>query len=345
MVSGEILEEIRVSNGTVIDRSFSRLGGVLRNRLAWAVYKHARIFVSLLLSVLDRRVSTVYLVLDSGKGLFINLVLLVPILRAFNKKIVLHVHVYGFINKYSAVMRCLVGALSKSDVRYIMLCRCMLEVFEDIYDAKGRCFVLNNSSFAGSRMSSQKFSSLERASGTIRVGMIGNLTIEKGVREFISLARSEGLQGLEYIMAGPIADASVRSEVELFCSESPESRRYIGPVYGEEKNKFFESIDVLAFPTRYENEAQPLTIYEALSFGVPVVSMNRGCISEQVPREWCFNESEWMVGSKDLLLSWRDEANEYRNAASKASSVFRDHLNYSRTQLQELLDWAGQVSA
>src|SRR5680860_532784 len=57
---------------------------------------------------------------------------------------------------------------------------------------------------------------------------------------------------------------------------------YVGPQYGADKKTFFDSIDALIFPTRYANEAEPLTIHEAATHGLSVIAYGRGSIPEIV---------------------------------------------------------------
>ena len=57
---------------------------------------------------------------------------------------------------------------------------------------------------------------------------------------------------------------------------------YVGPVFGNTKSQFLSSIDLLVFPTRYLNEAQPLIIYEAQAMGVVVSASERGCIAQMI---------------------------------------------------------------
>jgi glycosyltransferase involved in cell wall biosynthesis len=56
----------------------------------------------------------------------------------------------------------------------------------------------------------------------------------------------------------------------------------VGPKYGQNKAAFFREIDVLLFPSGYVDEAEPLTILEAMMHGVPVVAYGRGAIGEIV---------------------------------------------------------------
>ena len=55
---------------------------------------------------------------------------------------------------------------------------------------------------------------------------------------------------------------------------------YLGPVYGEAKRDFYQRLDILLFPTRYINEAEPLVIHEAIRSGVHVMACARGAIGE-----------------------------------------------------------------
>jgi glycosyltransferase involved in cell wall biosynthesis len=54
---------------------------------------------------------------------------------------------------------------------------------------------------------------------------------------------------------------------------------WLGAVHGARRTAFYESIDLLVFPTVYVHESEPLVILEALAHGVPVVTTRRGCIA------------------------------------------------------------------
>jgi glycosyltransferase involved in cell wall biosynthesis len=60
---------------------------------------------------------------------------------------------------------------------------------------------------------------------------------------------------------GPVHSANVRQPV-----------RYEGFIASEAKNKIFRQADCLCFPTHYSAEGQPVTILEALAFGLSVVA-------------------------------------------------------------------------
>ena len=57
---------------------------------------------------------------------------------------------------------------------------------------------------------------------------------------------------------------------------------YHGPKYGEEKEQYWRMADVFVFPTFYHNECMPLTILEAMQYGLPVVSTDEGAVPDMV---------------------------------------------------------------
>ncbi len=71
---------------------------------------------------------------------------------------------------------------------------------------------------------------------------------------------------------------------------------YVGPVYGEEKENLLKSADIFAFPTY--NDAFPLVVLEAMSFGLPVVTTLEGAIPDMVLE----GESGFLVPRHDPLL-------------------------------------------
>ncbi len=98
--------------------------------------------------------------------------------------------------------------------------------------------------------------------------------------EFFSVLEELRRIGVRYSaqIAGPVARTAETTFTGLLASY-PEVV-YCGPLYGEAKDKFYDSLDVLLFPTDYANEAEPLVIHEAIRAGISVIACERGAIAD-----------------------------------------------------------------
>jgi glycosyltransferase involved in cell wall biosynthesis len=56
----------------------------------------------------------------------------------------------------------------------------------------------------------------------------------------------------------------------------------MGPVFGEDKRRAFAAAHVFCLPTAYPTEALPLSILEAMQYGLAVVTTSVGAIGEAI---------------------------------------------------------------
>jgi glycosyltransferase involved in cell wall biosynthesis len=162
------------------------------------------------------------------------------------------------------------------------------------------------------------------------VGFLSNLSAEKGVFEFLDVctaAQSAGLP-LQAKLAGPFQDTETERRVRAQLQELT-NVEYVGPQYGEAKTRFYQGIDVLLFPTRYRNEAEPLVVLEAMREGLPVIAYGRGAIAEYV-NEICGHvvpvEGDFVDESLRVLRKWREDPALLQEASKAARQVFQDVL-------------------
>lgn len=114
-----------------------------------------------------------------------------------------------------------------------------------------------------------------------KVVFLSNLIAEKGIDEFIALAQS-GVgrsRGATFVAAGaPLSEhqlANLRATAGDWVD-------ILGKVDAREKWALLDGACLLAFPSRYPFEAQPLVILEAMSLGIPVVAYDIGGIRDIV---------------------------------------------------------------
>jgi glycosyltransferase involved in cell wall biosynthesis len=156
---------------------------------------------------------------------------------------------------------------------------------------------------------------------TFRVGFMSNLTREKGLFHFLDLADRANALGLpiKFVLAGPIGNLAELEETNLFIDKLS-NLDYLGAIYESQKDEFFSSLDAFVFPTNYKNEAQPIVLYEAMAASVPVITVQRGCIREQIGNNFmAFSTlSQLDELGLDLLMKLRDmsldEMNQVRNS-------------------------------
>lgn len=121
----------------------------------------------------------------------------------------------------------------------------------------------------------------------LRVTFLSNLIPGKGFDIFLETAALLKSKGGErefvFNLAGSPPSPDVAESLQDFIRrhELQDSVRVFGPVIEAEKWNLLINSDVLVFPSRL-NEGQPVTIIEALSVGLPVISTPRGAIPSMV---------------------------------------------------------------
>lgn len=230
--------------------------------------------IKLLTSRKGRGNTSVYMSLSGGWGLGYE-ACIAWAARMIASRLVLHHNSYSYIESIQPRMRFLVAAAGPGAL-HIALAPGMREVLTQEYGC-ARVEIISNAAFI---VAGQPAPTGERC---LTVGYLCNLAFEKGIEDIMTLAKLALQQhhNFRFVIAGPFENPTVERFFRSALDTLPNAS-YVGPVYGARKTAFFEQIDVFAFPTRYRNEAEPLVILEALSYGCPVVAYDRGCIANQL---------------------------------------------------------------
>jgi len=248
-----------------LDRSLTarlaRLPNALRGMLRFATRAH--------------RGETLYMSVSGGFGqLYDVLYLLVARLRGM--RIFLHHHSYAYLNQQKALTWLLVS-VAGSDATHIALSAGMAMKLQRAYEKAKRVVTVSNAALL-TEVTGATFLP-HNAMGTI--GFLGTISAEKGVYDFLDVAEKLEAMSIpvQAILAGPFQDLETERKV-LERLTRLRSIEYVGPKYGQGKVAFFREIDVLLFPS--QNEAEPVTVHEAMMNGVPVIAYGRGAIGEIV---------------------------------------------------------------
>ena len=171
----------------------------------------------------------------------------------------------------------------------------------------------------------------------IRLGYIGRLADDKGVRESIcalAILRQRGLEHLRLNIAGsgPFENQLRRIVKDLQLEDIVE---FVGPVFGEDKIRFWQETEIFLFPT-FHKEGLPYTVLEAIASGTPVIATRVGGIPDVI-----------QDGVQGLLLDAHDpeavataietlinDPDRLRSMSGAAMDRARDHYGIDRLARQ-----------
>ncbi len=249
-------------------------------------------------------------------GIFIG------IFRASGNAIVLHHHSYAYLTKMRFVTRVVLRIAGKS-ATHIALCRDMRERLQQYGISSSRIVVLSNAFAVDDRNDD-----IRHARKTIltTLGFLSNISSAKGIFEFLRVfgELSAVQESVRAVIAGTFQDAGLERQVRQILNTMPNAQ-YVGPVYGDAKEMFFSKVDVLVFPTKYINEAEPLTIHEAMAHGVPVIAWARGCIPSMVSEpagKLIGNDEDFVAVAVRQVKEWMASPVSFREVSEAARERF-----------------------
>jgi glycosyltransferase involved in cell wall biosynthesis len=174
------------------------------------------------------------------------------------------------------------------------------------------------------------------------VGFFSNLSAEKGVFDFLDLMAAIEAEKLplQAKLAGLYQDAQTERTVHARL-KNLHGARYLGPVYGADKEEFLSGIDVLVFPTRYKNETEAKVNHEAMSHGIPVIAYGRGCIPEIVGPDcgMVIDPTEPFVPAALAQIKiWLDDPAAFEAASRGAAQRFAETSAQNERRWRTLLN-------
>lgn len=123
----------------------------------------------------------------------------------------------------------------------------------------------------------------------INVLYLSNMIKEKGYDTVLQLAKKIKEENINITINFAGSWASLDNEKHFFSYVKDNKLQgivnYHGLVIGEKKKSLFKQANLFIFPSRYPKEVFPLSILEALSYGLPVLAFDIGAISEIIDAE------------------------------------------------------------
>jgi glycosyltransferase involved in cell wall biosynthesis len=302
-------------------------GGRSITSLAFKVFNAIHLPAKFLILVIKNKPRTLYLALSGSKGQLRDAVFLY-LARVLGVKIFIHHHSFRYVVKFSKLTRFLFW-ISK-DATHIVLCDDMAKQLNARYiGLVNRILVISNAAIIKTSTSITGLSKPRSYRENIKIGFLSNITREKGIFHFFDIVEKLELLGVSLtgVIAGPVS-GSIHEEFFERVSVNQQIQ-YVGPVYNDKKDEFFEDLDFLVFPSQYENEAEPLTVIEALNKGIPVLASARGCIPSMLAAGggYFFADDEFLSNNISMKIkSLCENPSEYRSLSNAALENAKSRL-------------------
>ena len=106
---------------------------------------------------------------------------------------------------------------------------------------------------------------------------------------------------VRFVCAGPVGDEYAQEFVR-----STSAVEYVGVLSGDEVTEYLGGLDLVLFPSKYVNEAQPNVIIESLGAGVPILSTPRGCRRDLLSpylEDMIVEEEQFLDAAFSLIVS------------------------------------------
>lgn len=310
--------------------------GSLERRLAYHAVKTVKVFRSLfaIIAHASRRDARLYVSADAGLGTWYTIAA-VTLARLLGYKVFIHHHSFAYIRQRTARMAALARCAGSGAV-HIFLCPEMKRRFRDRYPRSGNALILSNAAHVEpvARVAEPRF-------GGLRLGHLGNLQSEKGLDVVLETTRRLRARDVNcrLVLAGPAPRAEEARMIEAAAAEFGEALDYRGPVYGEQKRRFYGDIDVFLLPTR--SDAQPLVVLEAMAFGVPSISFARGCLAGDLSRGGGVAvpaSDDFVEACLPVLLGWERNRDRLVSARNKARSRALELRSAAKAELARFVD-------
>ena len=221
-----------------------------------------------------------YRSINGGVGQFFDLTFIL-LLRILGVRTIIHHHSFNYLSRYNKVFRVLAFILRK-DTIHIVLGAKMKDRLIQLYSVEDSSIQVISNVALFETVEVDCSNNTRQLIQKPCIGYLSNLTYEKGVGIYIETCLRLHELGYNFraTIAGPIRDKGLKKQLKSFCEI--DGFDYVGPVYSEDKKRFLETLDLFLFPSMYRNEAEPLVIYEAASYGAVTISSDVGCLSDVV---------------------------------------------------------------
>lgn len=268
--------------------------------------------------------SCLYRPINGGKGQIYDVAYL-AIAKIFNAEVFIHHHATSYITNEKILFKILLKISGRS-VTHIVLGQSMANALNSrFFVPSKKIIILSNCYFFESYPPPKSSPAFDR---TLVIGHLSNLCIDKGIDTFALLCRELSGSNFSFTakIAGPFADEHAEMIVMDLCKDYP-NINYLGPLYGEDKKKFFKNLNIFVLPSK--NEAEPLVLYEAAQHGAFLIGGTVGCMEDVINNLGGYsssldNQKNWITQTAKLISSEHQSIcsiESYRNRLDRLKAL------------------------
>lgn len=214
----------------------------------------------------------VYIAGAGGELLWYQVVV-VAVARAARARLVFHHHSFAPLIDRSRPMRAIVRIAGPEAVHVVQGAR--MERLLRQMGAAGEIIVCSNAGHMEPGEPAQP-----RPARGVVLGLLSNLTMEKGAGRAIEVLRSALEAGIDatLVLGGP-ADPAARSAILAAQRDLGDRLEWVGPVAPDLVDEFYGRIDLFLFPSLYHLETEGMVVLEAQRNGAPAIVHDIGDVA------------------------------------------------------------------
>lgn len=240
-------------------------------------------FIKAFVVLATENIRIVHIHSSSGVS-FVRKSIFVILSKAFLKKVVFHIHASTFYNFYlskNIFLRFYINHILKITNLTITLCR--------DWEYKLKCHypkidvrTLHNPI----NIKTKGYTKRKKSNDELRVLFLGFLIPSKGILDILRIAKKcydNDIKNIKFVIAGK---GELEEKIKTFIENNSliDIVRFVGWVSGNQKCELLKTSDIFFLPSY--NEGMPISILEAMSYSLPIVSTRISGIPDLVIDEF-----------------------------------------------------------
>ena len=244
------------------------------------VKRYIGILYSVFIALIKFKPEVVYFAITAkGIGFYKDFPIAI-LAKIWGKKLVLHYHNKGVINRQQSLVDHLMYRSLFKNTKVILLSELL---YKDVskYVKQEDIFICPN----GIPVAGDLQESTLKVNDIPQLLFLSNLIESKGVFILLKALKILNNEGVVFNcnFVGGEGDISLKQlNQKINNLKLHECVSYLGKKFNNDKYEIFKKSNIFILPTYYHNECFPLVLLEAMQFGLPIISSNEGGIPDIV---------------------------------------------------------------